>query len=72
MTECDHVIARFCGEENGPTLVVVGSIHGNEPSGSRALHNVARILRTMEVKLHGRVYFIEGNSRALKVGVRKS
>ena len=70
MTDCDHLIARYCGDEKGPTLVVVGSIHGNEPSGSHALSNVARKLRTMEVKLHGRVYFIEGNVRALRAGVR--
>ena len=70
MTECDHMIARFCGDESGPTLVVVGSIHGNEPSGSQALSSVARKLRTMEVKLHGRVFFVEGNIRALKAGVR--
>ena len=70
MTECEHVIDRFCGDENGPTLVVVGSIHGNERGGAEALRNVARKLRTMELKLLGRVYFIEGNVRALRAGVR--
>jgi hypothetical protein len=70
MTECEHMIDRFCGDEKGPTLVVVGSIHGNEPGGSRALRNVARELRTMELKLLGRVFFIEGNVRALRAGVR--
>jgi len=66
----EHTIACFCGDESGPTLVVVGSIHGNEPSGSQALRNVAPGLQTMESRLRGRVYFIEGNVQALKAKVR--
>ena len=37
VTGKDHTVAHFCGDDLGPTLVVVGIIHGNEPSGSRAL-----------------------------------
>jgi succinylglutamate desuccinylase len=40
----DRVIARLRGEKAGPTLVVVGSIHGNEPAGVLALDSVARLL----------------------------
>lgn len=69
-SEMDHMIARFCGDQDGPTLVVVGSIHGNEPSGFRALRNMAPSLRTIETRLLGRVFFIEGNVRALKAKVR--
>jgi predicted deacylase len=69
-TGVDHTIARFCGDESGPTMIVVGSIHGNEPSGSLALRRVAAKLRILENKLHGRVNFIQGNVRALKSRVR--
>ena len=70
ITESEHTIARFCGDEGGPTLIVVGSLHGNEPSGAQALRNIACRLQTLESKLVGRVFFIEGNVRALKARVR--
>lgn len=60
-----HSIARFIGDENGPTLVVVGSIHGNEPSGALALQNVAGRLLVMRPNIRGRVFFFAGNTRAL-------
>ena len=68
--EIDHMIACLCGDESGPSLVVVGSIHGNEPSGAQALRNVAPSLQTMEARLRGRVFFVEGNVRALGAKVR--
>jgi predicted deacylase len=70
ITESDHTIAGFCGDEGGPTLIAVGSLHGNEPSGAQALRNIACRLQTMESKLFGRVFFIEGNVRALKARAR--
>ena len=66
----DHTIVSRCGDETGPTLVVVGSLHGNEPSGARALRRIASSLATMEIGLLGRVVFLEGNIRALKANVR--
>lgn len=66
----DHLIASFSGVAGGPTLIAVGSIHGNEPGGAKALRNVAAVLSTIESKLRGRVYLIEGNVRALSRGVR--
>jgi succinylglutamate desuccinylase len=66
----DHVIASFAGNAGGPTLIVVGSIHGNEPSGAEALRMVANKLKTQETKLDGRVFFLEGNVRALAAKVR--
>jgi len=40
----DRVIGRYEGEENGPLLVVFGGIHGNEPSGVRALTMMFKML----------------------------
>ena len=28
-----HLIGEFTGNADGPTLIAVGSVHGNEPSG---------------------------------------
>jgi succinylglutamate desuccinylase len=70
VAKSDHTIGCFCGDEGGPTLIVVGSLHGNEPGGARALRNIAAKLQTIESKLLGRVFFFEGNGRASKAGVR--
>ncbi len=61
----DHVIASFIGDTNGPTLIAVGSLHGNEPAGAEALRRVAQELSALNVSVNGRVYFLAGNTRAL-------
>lgn len=66
----DHMIAHFCGDPTGPTLVVFGSIHGNEPSGSVCLRKLVPSIRALETRLLGRVFFIAGNTRALRDKVR--
>ena len=66
----DHLIGRFCGDAAGPTLIAVGSIHGNEPGGSTALRSISHEIRALEPKLRGRVFLIEGNARALAEKVR--
>lgn len=69
-TEGEHLIGKFIGDECGATLVAVGSIHGNEPSGKIALEKVAQKLETLSGKLRGRVYLLAGNTRALARGAR--
>lgn len=66
----DHLIAEFIGDVAGPTLMVFGSIHGNEKAGSEALKRVAGSLRTEDIEIRGRIYFFIGNTRALEKGVR--
>ena len=58
------------GNADGPTLIAVGSIHGNEPSGHLALKRVRDRLRGIEKRLRGRVFLITGNVGALAKGVR--
>ena len=66
----EHLIASFVGDTSGPTLIVIGSIHGNEPAGSIALDNVADQLTNLTERIRGRVYFLRGNTRALACGRR--
>ncbi len=66
----EHLIAAFTGNPEGPTLIAVGGLHGNESGGVLALTNLSRRLHGMEEELHGRIYFIAGNTRALAKGVR--
>lgn len=65
-----HLICEFIGHAEGPTLIAVGSVHGNEPSGRIALERVANRLESFKEKLRGRVYFLAGNVRALESSVR--
>lgn len=66
----EHMIAAFVGKSTGPTLIAVGSLHGNEPGGVAALSSVAEKLAHRSDKLNGRVYFLVGNTRAISAGVR--
>ncbi|MBX3249081.1 MAG: succinylglutamate desuccinylase/aspartoacylase family protein [Myxococcales bacterium] len=52
--------------EAGPTLVVTGAIHGNEPAGLVAAERVVSGLGA----LRGRVLVVEGNQRARAAGRR--
>lgn len=66
----EHVIGAFTGEAAGPTLIVIGGLHGNEPAGVEALFRVSAELAELEAPLRGRAYFLAGNTRALLKGER--
>lgn len=68
--EGEHLIGAYVGNSSGPTLIAIGSLHGNEPAGAAALAKVSLVLDELSAKLKGRVYLIEGNTRALAGGVR--
>lgn len=70
ISDGDHLIGAFVGDASGPTLIAVGSVHGNEPAGARALLVIAEQLRQMASDLNGRVYLLAGNTRALRENVR--
>lgn len=59
-----RVVGRFIGDPVGPTLIVVGSIHGNEPSGRRAIEQIADSIRNRNIPLHGRLFLLTGNLEA--------
>ena len=65
VVEGNHVIGAFIGKPSGPTLIVVGSLHGNEPGGAKALANMSPKIAEISDLLNGRVYFLSGNTRAL-------
>lgn len=65
-----HLIAAFSRQADGPTLIVVGGLHGNEAAGVIAISQLSESLRNMADRIKGRVYFIAGNTRALARGVR--
>ncbi len=58
------------GAARGPTVVIVGGIHGNEPAGVLGAKAVMSELRSMGDVLRGRVIAFTGNRRALTDGRR--
>ncbi len=66
-----RVLGRVEGPEPGPTLIVVGGLHGNEPAGVKAL---LRLLPRLEADptgiAGGRVVGLSGNRKALRAKCR--
>lgn len=63
-------IGDLGGDAEGPTLVAVAGLHGNEPAGVRALERVFNRLQASGIQLAGRFVGFSGNTRALVRGVR--
>jgi succinylglutamate desuccinylase len=61
-----HVIGRYTGDSAGPTILVAGGIHGNEPSGVRALERVLSWLEGSAPAFRGTIIGLAGNLAALE------
>lgn len=65
-----RIIGSIEGAEEGPTIVALAGMHGNEPSGVDALENVFSILSAAQVRFKGRFIGIRSNIDALSSNVR--
>lgn len=65
-----RLIGKIQGDKNGPTVIFIGGIHGNEQSGVFALKRVLEELETFKDKIHGNVYALAGNLKALESNQR--
>jgi len=65
-----HEIASIRGPLPGPTLIIVGGIHGNEPAGVLAADRVWLRMQERKAVLRGEVVLLRGNTRALAQRVR--
>jgi len=63
--EFKRFIGKVGASENGPTIICVGGIHGNEPAGIYAIENVINTLISNEIKLNGQLVGLSGNLSAL-------
>lgn len=63
-----RLLGRVSGADRGPTLVVIGGVHGNEPSGLLALERVLSVLKPEH--LRGDFVALAGNLAAARRGVR--
>lgn len=65
-----RVLGTYEGPEPGPTYVVLGGIHGNEPAGALAARDVLAELERHALPLRGRMIGLVGNRAALHQGLR--
>ncbi len=66
----ERLIGQYKGSSSGPTLIFVGGIHGNEPSGVFALRKVIDELHQKKISIKGNIYAIAGNLGALECNKR--
>jgi succinylglutamate desuccinylase len=66
----ERFVGRVRGGEPGPTLLLIGGMHGNEPGGVIATRRVIAALTEQKIPLRGEVVALAGNTRALNAGKR--
>jgi predicted deacylase len=71
-TSSDRYIGRINGSSPGPTMIYMGGVHGNEPSGVIALQNVLDHLQETGTPVSGNIIALRGNIPALNEGTRYS
>ncbi|GAB4243286.1 MAG: hypothetical protein Tsb0034_21040 [Ekhidna sp.] len=63
IVEVGRIIGHIKGKQQGPTLIFMGGIHGNEPAGVIALKRVVDYVKKQHIR--GNIYAIAGNLAAL-------
>lgn len=58
-----RVIGRY-GDGDGPLLLCLGALHGNEPAGVVALRRLFRTLELRQIPVHGTIVGLTGNLAA--------
>lgn len=71
----DRVVAEFPGSEDGPLVVVLGALHGNEKAGVKALQYLQKMLEVEHItnpdfSFKGNLVGIIGNQKAYNLGER--
>jgi hypothetical protein len=70
---CNNLEAfTFVGNKQGPKILIVGGTHGNEPSGSEALHELKRNIENNSINIKKGTLIIipDVNYCGLKCGIR--
>ncbi len=70
LVDIHRIIGSYEGTGRGPLVVLIGGLHGNEPSG---VHACRRVLASIESRQHdfrGQFLALAGNIRALERGCR--
>ncbi len=65
-----RILGHYKGEKKGSTIVFIGGMHGNEPSGVMALQRVFKHIQRYQPAISGEIYGLLGNLTALKAKKR--
>lgn len=70
-----RIITKYIGDQEGPMLLVFGSMHGNEPAGIKAIEYVGKMLdvepiRNSDFYYKGSFIGLAGNMQAIAEGER--
>ena len=65
-----RVIGELGDDSSGPTLIVFGAVHGNEPAGYWAMRSLCSRFAEAPFELRGSVVGLVGNRQALAERVR--
>lgn len=68
--DLDRIIGRYRGDREGPLLLCIAGMHGNEPAGVLALRRVFRELERRRPPFRGDFVALAGNLTALARGCR--
>lgn len=66
----DRIIGEIKGAQSGATVIALAGIHGNEPTGIKAIEHVLEKIKGLENQFKGTFIGIRGNLEALSVGER--
>ena len=64
-TDAKRIIGSIEGRDEGPCVILLAGIHGNEGAGVEAVEQVLKRLNSMERSFNGRLVAIRGNLQAL-------
>lgn len=62
----NRIIGDLNGSEAGPTVIVLGGVHGNEPTGIETLTRFFKRLEVEKPHFRGRLLGLQGNMKALQ------
>lgn len=66
----DHVLGTIDHGVAGPTVLLSGGMHGNEPGGVLAIRRILEYLQAHDVPVRGTIVGLCGNIGALRLGLR--
>jgi succinylglutamate desuccinylase len=65
-----RLIGYIISEKEHPAVVIFSGIHGNEDSGVKASEKILKRLREDKIPVNGNLFFVYGNSNALRIKKR--
>ena len=66
----DRIIGSINGDPDGPTVIVLAGLHGNEPAGVQAATTIIDKLKDVTPQIRGRLIALQANMPALNQDVR--